>query len=206
MAQDRSPAADIAEALNRHGRVLQVEANQLGRLDHRVDAAARGRVAAAQRAEQMHRFAGDDARQMPTGDDFVFVHHPGHHIGRGVDIGRGHILVGTDEVGHSAHVAAAEAFKLAARHALGVADHAALAAAQRDVHHRGLPGHPRGQRPDRVDGFIGMEANAAFRGAAGIIVLHAKALESLIAAIIHQHGDAEMQLAHRHAQESVHGR
>ena len=51
-----------------------------------------------------------------------------------------------------------------------------------------------------------MEADTAFRGAAGIIVLDAKTLESLIAAIIHQHGDAEMQLAHRHAQESVHGR
>ena len=51
-----------------------------------------------------------------------------------------------------------------------------------------------------------MEADAAFGGAAGIVVLHAETLESLIAAIVHPHGDAEMQLAHRHTQESVHGR
>ena len=55
-------------------------------------------------------------------DRLVLIEHPGHDLGVGVDVGRGHVLVQADEAGHSAHVAAAEPLQLAGRQITRVAD------------------------------------------------------------------------------------
>ncbi len=206
LAQLVRELAGVAVALDRCRRALQVHAQALRGFARHVDAAAGGCIAAAQRAEERHGLAGDDAGQVAALDGLVLIHHPGHDLRRGVHVGRRHVLVFADEVRDAAHVAPAQPLEFRHRQALGVADDAALAAAQRDVDDGGLPGHPGRQRPDGVDGLIGMEADAALGRAAGVVVLHAEALEGLVGAVVHLDGDAEMHLTHGHAQECVHGR
>ena len=115
--------------------------------------------------------------------------------------GAGTSLHRADVAGELADPAAADLLLLAQAQVVRVADHAALAAAQRDVHHGALPGHPHGQRADRVDGLLRVEADAALARAAGVVVLDAEAAEDLDRAVVHAHRDAEVVLAHRPAQE-----
>ncbi len=82
-----------------------------------------------------------------------------------------------------------------------IADHAALAAAERDVHHGALPGHPGGQRAHRVDGLLGVEADAALGRAAGVVVLDSEAAEDLDPAVVHSDRDREVVLTLWPAQE-----
>ena len=60
-----------------------------------------------------------------------------------------------------------------------IADHAALAAAERDVHDGALPGHPHREGPDRVERLLRVEADPALARAPGVVVLHAEAPEDL---------------------------
>ena len=73
--------------------------------------------------------------------------------------------------------------------------------------HRGLPSHPHGQSPDRVNGFIGMEAGQSppfFAGRKASLYWTRKPWKP--GGSHHpSDGDAEMQFAHGHAQKSVHG-
>jgi len=46
-----------------------------------------------------------------------------------------------------------------------------------------------------------VEADPAFAGAAGVVVLHAEALEDLNGAVVHPDRNAEVELAHRSAQQ-----
>ncbi len=117
------------------------------------------------------------------------------------DVRSGDVLQGADVAGDLADPAAADLFLLTVGELAGVADHAALAAAQGDVNHGGLPGHPGGQGAHGVDGLVGVEADAALRGAAGIAVLHAEALEHLDGPVVHAHGDVEVELPGGGAQE-----
>src|SRR2546422_158459 len=69
-------------------------------------------------------------------------------------------------------IPAGHVLQLAHRHLLGIADHAALAAAVRDVGRGALPGHPGRQRLDLVEGDAGVIADAALGGTARQVVLH----------------------------------
>ena len=88
----------------------------------------------------------------------------------------------------------------------GIADHAALAAAERDVHDRALPGHPHGEGAHGVERLLRVEADAALGRAAGVVVLHAEAAEHLHVAVVHAHRDRELVLAQREAQQLARGR
>ena len=97
--------------------------------------------------------------------------------------------------------AAADPLLLARAEVVRVADDAALAAAERDVDDGALPGHPHGQGADGVDRLLGVEADAALAGAAGVVVLAAEAAEDADAAVVHADGDGEMVLPQRLPQE-----
>ncbi len=85
------------------------------------------------------------------------------------------------------------ALQLGLGHALGVADDPALRAAVGNVHRRGLPRHPRGQRLHFVQRDVGVVADAALRRPARHVVLHPKAGEHLHLPVVHLRGDGGFQ-------------
>ena len=129
----------------------------------------------------------------------VSVHDPGHGLCIGVDIRRGNVLRGADDGQDLTGIAPRHAFEFALRHALGVADHAALGSAKRNVHGGGLPGHPRGQRFHFVQRDVGMEADTALARPARHVVLHAVAGEYLHLAVVHLGRQGDFQYALRSA-------
>ena len=79
--------AGIAEAL--HGDpARRLEAELRGKVAHQIVAAARGRIATAERAAQRDRLAGDHRRRRLPDDLGIFIGHPAHDHGIGVDVGR----------------------------------------------------------------------------------------------------------------------
>ena len=78
---------------------------------------------------------------------------------------------------------------------LGIDDHAALGAAERQAHHGGLPGHEHGQRASVGEGHRGVIAQAALGGSAGDVVLDAEARVHPETAVVHLHREVHDQLA-----------
>ena len=92
-------------------------------------------------------------------------------------------------------VAPGHALDFAHGHFVGIADHAALGAAERNVDHGALPGHPAGESADFIEGDVGRVADAAFGRAARNRVLHAKSGEDLEVPVIHVDGDVDREFA-----------
>ena len=147
--------------------------------------AAAGRFAPPQRAAHLDRLAGDHRGRGVADVHAVGVHHPRHDLVVGVDVRRGHVLVGTDGVDDLGDIAAGQRLELAARHAGRVADDAALAAAERHVRDRALPGHPGRERGDLVQRDVGVVADAPLGGPERDVVLHAVAGEDFDLAVVH---------------------
>src|SRR5699024_3177058 len=120
------------------------------------------------------------------------------------NIRRGNIVAGTNVLPHRTDPAAANLFLLVGRECRGVTNDAALAAAQRDICDCALPRHPRGKRADGIERFRRVEADAAFVGAARVVMLDAESLKNTKGAIVHTDGDAERVLTHRPAQYLAH--
>ena len=170
--------AGVAEALNGKGSV-RIHPEGLAGLADAIHAAARGGVVAALRTAQCQRLAGDDRGVRPAGDRLVFIQHPRHDLWSRVDVGCGHIAVAAKFACHDAHPATREAFFFVVGKLLRVARYAALASAKRDIDDGALPRHPRGEGSHGVQRFVGVPAEAALAGAAGIVVLDAVAVEDL---------------------------
>ena len=126
--------------------------------------------------------------------------------GVGVHVGGGDVALRADEERDLGGVAAGQALQLGLRHLLGVADHAALGAAEGDVDHGALPGHPHGQGAHLVQGDVGVVADAALGRAAADVVLHAVAGEDLHRAVVHAHREVDGELALGLAQNLAHAR
>ena len=110
------------------------------------------------------RLAGHDGGHGLAHVHGVGVHHPGHGLLVGVDVGRGNVFFRPDELDQLRGVAAGHALQFALRHLVRIADDAALGAAEGNVDHGALPGHPAGQGAHFVEGDVGRVADAAFRG------------------------------------------
>ena len=143
------------------------------------------RLASPERSAHLDRLAGDDGGRCVADVHAVGVHDPRHHLIVGVDVGRGYVLFGSDGVDDLGDVSSRERLELAARHARGVADDAALAAAERDVRDRALPGHPGGERGHFVEADVGVVADAALGRPERDVVLHAIPGEDLDLAVVH---------------------
>ena len=166
----RRPRADVAEALDDEGGVGRAQAEVRRRLAEHVDAAAAGRRLATVGALERDRLAGADRRRVAV-QLAVLVHHPGHHLGVGVDVRRRDVAGWAEDLLDLVHERAGDLLELGALELVGGAVDAALGAAERDAGDGGLPGHQRGEGADLVDVDLGMEADAALVGAAGAVVL-----------------------------------
>ena len=131
----------------------------------------------------------------------VGVHDPGHGLLVGAHVGRGNVFLRADELDQLGGVAAGHALQLALRHLSGIADDAALGAAEGDVDDGALPGHPAGQRAHFVERDVGRVADAALAGAARDGVLDAVAGEDFDGAVVHADGDVDGDLADGRAQD-----
>ncbi len=185
MEQLGGDAADIAEALHDDARALDFQAQIARGLDADHEHAAAGRLAAAQRAAQRDRLAGDDAGRRAALVHRIGVHHPRHHLFVGVDVRRRDVLVRSDDDVDFAGIAARHAFELGARQLARVDADAALGAAVRHVDGRVLDRHPGRQRHHLGQRHVLVEAHAALARAARGVVLHAVALEVGDGAVIH---------------------
>jgi hypothetical protein len=191
---DRRVLGDVAEPVDRRSLALGVHAEVLHRLAHGVDDAETGGLGAAEGAAAAEGLAGDDAGGVLAAQLRVLVHHPAHHLRRGAYIRRRDVGAWADVLPHLVDPAAAQPLLLGDGQRRGVDDDAALAAAEWDVGDRALPRHPRGEGAHGVDRLVRRPADAALGGAAGVAVLHAEAVEHAQGAVVHAHGDAEVEL------------
>ena len=192
---------NIAESLERGAGLLDVDAHFVQGFAHGVDDAVPGGLGAAQRTAHAHRLAGDEAGVLGAGEFFIFVHHPDHVLGVGHDIGGRNVLQRADVADDLPTQPRQICFLLAHGEIVRIADDPALAAAEGNVDHGAFPGHPGGQGLDRVDGFLGVEADAALAGTAGIVVLHAETLEDLDRPVVHPDRDRKVIFSQRVSQQ-----
>src|SRR3989339_306793 len=195
--------AGVAETLDGDRCLRQVDPQLMGRLANREEPTAGCRVAAAGGAAKCEGLPGDGAKLVPAGDLRKLVHHPGHHLRGGVDIRGRHILLRADDPSDLVDVGPAQPLLFTLGHLLGVADHAALPAAQRQVEQGTLPGHPGGQRADGVYGLIGMETDSTLAGSLGVVVLDAESLEYLYRSVVHADRNRNVEFARGHPQDRL---
>ncbi len=159
--------------------------------------AAAGSFAAAARSAHIQRLAGDHRRDRLAHVHGVGVHHPCHGLLVGIDVGRGNIFLRPDELDQLGGVTPGHALQFAARHVLGIADDAALGAAEWDIDYRAFPGHPAGQGAYFIQRHIGSVTYAALGGAARDGVLHPISGEHFQLPVVHVDRDVNDDLAIR---------
>ena len=118
----------------------------------------------------------------------IGVHHPGHDLLVGADIGRGDVHIRPDEGCDFLHVTAGKTLQLARRHVAGIDNHAALGSTEGQADQRTFPAHPHGESGDFPECHILMEADSALGGTGREVVLDAVALENLDFAAVHANG------------------
>jgi len=166
--------ADVAEALQRDAGAGDPPAEAREQLERERAHAAAGGLLAAGDAVVVDRLAGDAGR----GEPVVFAvlrHDPGHHVGRGAHVGGRDVDVGSEQVVDRVDEPAGHPLEFAPRELGGVEGDAPLRAAVGEVDDGRLPGHQGGEGPHLVEVDLGMVAEAALHGAAGVVVLHAVA-------------------------------
>src|SRR5690606_24866350 len=94
-------------------------------------------------------------------------------------------------------VTARQALELVHAERERIADDAALRAAEGNVDHGALPGHPCCQRLDLIEAHVLVEADAALGGPPRRVVQHAVPGEHLYLATVHhdRYGDRDLLLA-----------
>jgi hypothetical protein len=97
-----------------------------------------------------------------------------------------------------------EARQLAFGQRMRIALHAALSAAERDVHQRALERHDHRERFALVETRVGMKTQPAFVRAENVVVLDAVALEEPVATVIHQHREVDDDLVLRLRKDRAH--
>jgi hypothetical protein len=187
--------AHVAEALHRHARAVQVQADAARRFAPGDEHAAAGGLHAAQAAAQVDGLAGDHAGGGGAGVHRVGVHHPRHDLRVGVHVGRRDVLLRADDDADLAGVAARQPLQLLQRQLLRVDADAALGAAEGQVDGGVLDAHPGRQRHHLFQRHVGVVAHAALAGAARQAVLHAVALEVRDAAVVQLDRDVDDQRA-----------
>src|SRR5207253_4750467 len=107
-------------------------------------AAAAGGLGAALGTAYAKRLSSHDRRHRMAGVHADGVHHPGHDLGVGVDVGGRDVAVGPDHDTDLARIAAGEVLELVSAELFGIDDHPSLGAAVRNSHHGAFPRHPHG--------------------------------------------------------------
>ena len=177
----------VAVALDADARALEGHTDTSGRLAGDKQDARRGGVVTTFTTADRERFAGDDSGHGVPFMHGVGIHNPRHHLGVGVDIGRGNIPMGTDNDGNLGSIATGETFQFGRAHMLGIADDATFRASEGYGYDRAFPGHPHCERFHFIQRHIGAIANAPFGRATIDIVLDTIACKGLDAAIVEAH-------------------
>jgi hypothetical protein len=162
--------------------------------DEEGDALAGG-LAAALGAAEGEGLAGDAGGLVVADVVGVGVHHPAHDAVVGAEVGGGDVDAGAEERNHFLHVAAGEALELGLGEGHRVDDDAALGAAVGEADQGAFPAHPHGEGADFAEGDVLMEADAAFRGAGGELVLDAIAFVDDDEAVVVLDGEGDGEAA-----------
>ena len=195
--------ADVAEALNDDARFVAAHAEFRQRLVAGDHQAAAGGCVASLRAAHLDGLAGDDSGRGAAHVHGVGVHDPGHGLLVGAEVGRGNVALGPKPLAQFGGVAARDAFEFASGELRGIADDAALGAAEGNVHHRAFPGHLAGQRAHFVQRHIGRETDAALARPAHQRMMHAITDEDFQPPVIERHGNVDGDLLVGIAHEAV---
>ena len=134
-------------------------------------------------------------------EGLVFIQHPQHVLAAGHHVGGGYVAHRSHVAKDLTHPPPTEGFLFPGTEMMRITDHAALAAAQGQVGHGALPGHPHGQGAHGIGRLLGMKADAALAGSAAVVVLDPVALEDLHRTVVHLDGNADMVLPLGLAQE-----
>ena len=179
-------APHIAKTLHRHPRGADVHANALGRLGAHGEHPTAGGFAPAQRAAQVHRFAGDHAGGGGAFVHRIGVHHPGHDLFVGVHIGRRDVLGRADDDADLTGVTARHPLEFTARELARIDPDAAFGAAVRHVDRSVFDRHPGRQRHHLRQRHVLVKAHTPFAGAPAGVVLHPVALKVGGGAVVQQ--------------------
>ena len=164
--------------------------------------AAGGRLPAVGPLER-DRLAGDDRRRVAV-QLAVLVHHPGHHLGVRVDVGRHDVALRAEHLLDLVHERARDRLELVRRELVGRAVDPALRAAERNADDRGLPRHQRRERAGLVEVDLGVVADAALVRPARAVVLDAEAREDVQAPVGEPDRDLDLDLAVGRGQDVAH--
>ena len=132
------------------------------------------------------------------------VHHPGHDLGVGVDVGGRDVAVGPDHDTDLARIAAGEVLELVSAELLRIDDHPSLGAAVRNSHHGAFPGHPHGKCLDLCQAHVRVVPNTTLGGTAVYVVMDPETAEHLDGVIVHQDREGDDQLTLALSKDSRH--
>ena len=191
----------IAEPLNRRRRLRDIDAQLSERFVERANHAVPRRFGSPERSAAADGFARDKTGKTAVMQHFKFIEHPQHMLTVRHHIGRGHVHVGAHIARKRAHPCAAKALLFRRRKLARIAVDPAFAAAQRNIDNRTLPCHPRRKRAHRVDRFARIKPDAAFAGAAAVVVLHAITPKHAHRPVVHANRQTHRMFAHRHAKQ-----
>src|SRR5436309_2148730 len=186
--QSRKVPSDVAEPLDDHAAPFERDAEVARVFHHHVHDAATGGLLAPERAAERDRLPGHGRGRVAV-PARVLVEDPGHDLRVGGDVGRWNVAVRPEHDGNALREAAGEALQLELGELLGIHGDAALRAAERDVHERGLPRHDGREAQHLVVVRLRVVADAALAGASRAVVLDAVAREHLDPPIIHADRD-----------------
>ncbi len=114
----------------------------------------------------------------------VGVHDPGHGLRVGADVRRGNVALWSKPFAQFGGVAAGDALDFVFGKLVGIADHAALRAAEGNIDDGALPRHPGSEGADFVEAHIRRKADTTFTWASDRGVKHAIAGEDFELAVV----------------------
>src|SRR5882762_999955 len=194
---------DVAEPLDDDAASLERDAEVARILHHHVHDPSTGGLFASERAAQRDRLPGDGRGRVAVAAG-VFVEDPGHHLRVGGDVRRRNVAVRPEHDGNALREAAREALQLEFRELLRIHGHAALRAAERDVHERRFPRHDGGETQYLVVVRLGMVADSPLTGAARAVVLDPKAREHLDPSVVRADWNFHLDFAERPHEDTPH--
>ena len=166
------PGTDVAVALDHDPRPLHLDAHLGTGERRRFDNPSTGGRFTSERPVELDRFTGHHAGHCVAHSHRVLVHHPGHHLGIGADVGSRHVLVGADQREDLGRVTTGDPLELLRCVGAWVDRHPTLGSAEREVHECALERHAGGQRDDLITAHLGVIADATLCWASGRVVVH----------------------------------
>ena len=185
--------AHIPETLDGDRGPGNIQAQVPQRLQRDVGDPPARRIFPPQAAADGQRLPRDDTRDGIAHFLAVGIHHPGHHLRVGPDVGSGDVFLRADQVKDFSGITAGESLQLRAGQFFRRHADSSLGPAVGKPRQRALPCHPHGQRGHFSQIHIRMEAHASLGRPQRHIVLHTITHEHLDALVVHPDGNRHDQ-------------